>query len=105
MSKKRKSSFKERLLANRLEAERKREEFIEKRFVMVDIEDRNMIAKVDRGNLFVSSEEVQDVVKDLFYIGANLKENSIIDLDNICDVCYKLNYKGLNGNEALFSLC
>ena len=76
----------------------------ENKIVSVALEE-NLVAKIDRGTYFVSSEEIKELVKDLFYTKVELKENSIIDLNSICDVCYKLNYKGIKDNEALFQLC
>ena len=104
MSKKSKQLFKEKLLQNKVNAEKKYNEFKAKSVVTVEVEE-NFIAKVDRGDLFISQEEIKDIVKDIFYVGVDLKENSIIDLDAYCDVCYKMMYRGKNNNEVIFSLC
>lgn len=112
MSKKMKQQFKERILTNKInsevkakEREVKIEEMKVKKVVTVELEEKNLIAKVDRGNLFVSQEEVKELIKDLFYTNTELKENSIINLELICDVYYKLAYKGKINDELLFSLC
>lgn len=106
MSRKINKEFKERILNNKVKAESKYKEKIkEKSIVTVELEENNLIAKVDRGNLFVDSREVRELIKDIFYTNAELKENTVINLDNICDVCYKLSYKGKINNEVLFSLC
>jgi hypothetical protein len=109
MSKKINKEFKEKLLKNKVNANAKYEEKKEiaksKSIVMVDIEEKNLIAKVDRGSLFVDGREVEELVRDIFYTNVELEENSIINLDEICDVCYRLNYRGIVNNEALFSLC
>lgn len=109
MSRKINKEFKERILNNKVKAESKYKEKIEKikekSVVTVELEENNLIAKVDRGNLFVDSREVRELIKDIFYTNAELKENTVINLDNICDVCYKLSYKGKINNEVLFSLC
>lgn len=55
--------------------------------------------------MFVNGNEVKELIKDIFYTNAELKENTIINLDNICDVFYKLSYRGKFDNELLFSLC
>lgn len=104
MSKKSKQLFKEKLIQNRVNAEKKYNEFKSKRLVTVPIEE-NFFVKVDRGNIFVSQEEVQEVIKDIFYVGVDLKENLVINLDTLCDVTYKVNYKGLINNEPMFVLC
>lgn len=72
--------------------------------VLVDLKE-NLVAKVNKGNYFVSTHEIKELVTDLFYTKVELKENSIINLDSICDVCYRLEYRGLVNNEVLFSLC
>jgi|GEM_PF-5915984 len=109
MSRKINKEFKERILNNKVKAESKYKEKIEKikekSIVTVELEENNLIAKVDRGNLFVDSREVRELIKDIFYTNAELKENTVINLDNICDVFYKLSYKGKINNEVLFSLC
>ncbi|MBS5307717.1 hypothetical protein [Clostridium sp.] len=106
MSRKINKEFKERILNNKVKAESKYKEKIkENSIVTVELEENNLIAKVDRGNLFVDSREVRELIKDIFYTNAELKENTVINLDNICDVCYKLSYKGKVNNEVLFSLC
>lgn len=109
MSKKKNKEFKEKLLSNKVKAENKYKERIEeiktKSIVTVELEEKNLIAKVDRGNLFVDSREVKELIKDIFYTNAELKENSIINLDQICDVCYRLSYRGKINDELLFSLC
>lgn len=76
----------------------------ENKIISIDLEE-NLVAKIDRGSFYVSSEEIKELVKDLFYTKVDLKENSIIDLNSICDVYYKLNYKGVINNEVLFNLC
>ena len=76
----------------------------ENKIVSVDLEE-NLVAKIDRGTYYVSSQEIKELIKDLFYTKVELKENSIIDLNSICDVCYRLNYKGVKDNEVLFKLC
>ena len=109
MSRKINKEFKERILNNKVKAESKYKEKIEKikekSIVTVELEENNLIAKVDRGNLFVDSREVRELIKDIFYTNAELKENTVINLDNICDVFYKLSYKVKINNEVLFSLC
>lgn len=109
MSRKINKEFKERILNNKVKAESKYKEKIEKikekSIVTVELEENNLIAKVDRGNLFVDSREVRELIKDILYTNAELKENTVINLDNICDVFYKLSYKGKINNEVLFSLC
>lgn len=72
--------------------------------VLVDLKE-NLVAKVDRGNYFVSTDEIKELVADLFHTNVELKENSIIDLDSICDVYYRLKYDGAIKDEILFSLC
>lgn len=109
MSKKKNKEFKERLLTNKINAvakSKERENIIrEKSIVTVELEEKNLIAKVDRGNLFVKSEEVKELIKDLFYTHTELKENSIINLEAFCDVCYRLSYRGKINDELLFSIC
>ena len=97
-----KKQFKEKIMMNKVKTEQKRNEFLEKRYVTIEVED--VVAKVDRGSLFVKSEEVEEVVRDLFYTNTEIKENSIIELDRICDVCYRLVCNAIKGNEILFSL-
>lgn len=109
MSRKINKEFKERILNNKVKAESKYKEKIEKikekSVVTVELEENNLIAKVDRGNLFVDSREVRELIKDIFYTNVELKENTVINLDNICDVYYKLSYRGKINDEVLFSLC
>lgn len=109
MSKKMNKEFKKKILNNKVKAEssykKKIENIKERSIVTVELEEKNLIAKVDRGNLFVNGNEVKELIKDIFYTNAELKENTIINLDNICDVFYKLSYRGKFDNELLFSLC
>lgn len=53
----------------------------------------------------INLQLIKELIKDIFYTNAELKENTIINLDNICDVFYKLSYRGKFDNELLFSLC
>jgi len=98
----------ERLLSNKVKAENKYKEKVkdheDKRIVSVDVKE-NLTVKVDRGNMFVDGKEVKELVKDIFNTNVELKENSIINLDEVCDVCYRLSYKGKINNELLFMLC
>lgn len=98
----------ERLLSNKVKAENKYKEKVkdheDKRIVSVDVKE-NLTVKVDRGNMFVDGKEVRELVKDIFNTNVELKENSIINLDEVCDVCYRLSYKGKINNELLFMLC
>ena len=50
-----------------------------------------------------SSYKITTKTKNVFE--GELKENSIINVDAICDVYYKLNYRGKINDELLFSLC
>lgn len=98
----------ERLLQNKVKSESKYKEKVkdheDKRIVSVDVKE-NLTVKVDRGNMFVDGKEVRELVKDIFNTNVELKENSIINLDEVCDVCYRLSYKGKINNELLFMLC
>lgn len=105
MSKKRNKEFKEKLLNNKVKTEERKEVVNSKSIVMVDIKEKNLLAKVDRKDLFVDSREVKELIRDIFYTNVQLKEDSIIRTDDICDVCYRLNYKGMVNDEALFVLC
>lgn len=98
----------ERLLQNKVKSEskckEKNKDHEDKRIVSVDVKE-NLTVKVDRGNMFVDGKEVKELVKDIFNTNVELKENSIINLDEVCDVSYRLSYKGKINNELLFMLC
>lgn len=108
MSSKRMKEFKKNLAENKVVSEskykEKNKEHEDKRIVSVDVKE-NLTVKVDRGNMFVDGKEVKELVKDIFNTNVELKENSIINLDEVCDVCYRLSYKGKINNELLFMLC
>ena len=108
MSSKRMKEFKKNLAENKVVSENKykekNKEHEDKRIVSVDVKE-NLTVKVDRGNMFVDGKEVKELVKDIFNTNVELKENSIINLDEVCDVCYRLSYKGKINNELLFMLC
>ena len=65
----------------------------DKRMVKIELEE-NLVAKVDRGKLFVNQYELIELIKDIFTTDMTLKENTIIDLEQVCDIYYKLNYVG-----------
>lgn len=98
-----KKQFREKIKQNKAITEEKRNNFLEKKVVKVEID--NKIIEVDRQHLYVKSEEVQEVVKDLIYTKTPIKENSIIELDKICNVCYKMICKAIKDNKIIFSLC
>ena len=100
---KRKKDFKQRLAQNKAITEEKRNNFLEKKIVKVEVD--SIVAEVDRQHLFVKSEEVQEVVKDLIWTKTPIKENSIIELDKICNVCYRLFCKAIQDNKIIFKLC
>lgn len=99
MSKKMKE-FKQRVVENSTP----KKKFDNKRIVKVTLEE-NLVANIDRGKYFVSEEEITLLVKDLFKSNITLKKNSIINLDQICDVMYKLSYRGKINNEINFNIC
>ena len=66
MSKKKMSEFKQRIEVNKKVVEKKRERVETNKLVSVNLEE-NLIAKVDRGNYYVSKEEIEELVRDLFY--------------------------------------
>ena len=102
MSKKKMREFKEKIAQN-YDARRKIFDD-DKRMVKIELEE-NLVAKVDRGKLFVNQYELIELIKDIFSMDMTLKENTIIDLDQVCDVYYKLNYIGKNNNELNFIIC
>ena len=89
--------FKEKIAQN---YDVRRKIFEEKRMVKIELEE-NLVVKVDRGKLFVNENELSELIKDIFSTDITLKENTIIDLDQVCDVYYKLNYIGKNNNELI----
>lgn len=97
---KRMKEFKQRITENSTA----KEKFVNKRIVKVALEE-NLVANIDRGKYFVSEEEITLLVKDLFKSNITLKKNSIINLDQICDVMYKLSYRGKINNEINFNIC
>lgn len=77
---------------------------------MVTVEvKKNYIAKVDRNNIFADTEEVKEIINDLFRTNTEIKEGKYIDIYRMCDVCYSLTVEKINkmGNitETLFTLC
>lgn len=101
MSKKKMREFKEKITQN---YDVRRKIFDDKRMVKIELEE-NLVVKVDRGKLFVNENELSELIKDIFSTDITLKENTIIDLDKVCDVYYKLNYIGKNNNELNFIIC
>lgn len=61
--------------------------------------------KVERGNYFVSQEEIKVILEDIFNLGIKLNKEDIINTDVFCDVFYKINYKGRINEEEIFCLC
>ena len=108
MSKKKRNEFKERLALNsqmsKEKAKEREKKILSNKVVEVELKE-NLVARVDRGNYFVSSEEIKELVNDLFYTNVEVKPNTVINLDAICDVCYRLNCKEVSINEVLFQLC
>lgn len=100
MSKKMKE-FKQRIIENSTPKEKF---YNNKRIVKVTLEE-NLIANIDRGKYFVSEEEITLLIKDLFNSSVTLKKDTIINLDQMCDVMYKLSYRGKNNNEINFNIC
>lgn len=92
--------FKQRIIENSTP----KEKFDNKRIVKVILEE-NLVANIDRGKYFVSEEEITLLVKDLFNSSVTLKKDAIINLDQICDVMYKLSYRGKINNEINFNIC
>lgn len=101
MSKKKMREFKEKIAQN---YDARRRIFDDKRMVKIELEE-NLVVKVDRGKLFVNENELSVLIKDIFNTDMALKENTIIDLEQVCDVYYKLNYVGKNNNELKFIIC
>lgn len=97
---KRMKEFKQRITENSTA----KEKFDNKRIVKVALGE-NLVVNIDRGKYFVSEEEITLLVKDLFKSNITLKKNSIINLDQICDVMYKLSYRGKINNEINFNIC
>lgn len=97
---KRMKEFKQRITENSTA----KEKFNNKRIVKVALEE-NLVANIDRGKYFVSEEEITLLVKDLFKSSVALKTGTIINLDQICDVMYKLSYRGKINNEINFNIC
>lgn len=98
-----KKQFKEKILLNKITSEKKRNNFLDKRIIKFEID--SITAEVDRGKLLVSQEELKEIIKDLIYTNTAIKEDSIIELDKICNVYYKLACESIQPDKMIFSLC